>query len=99
MTEEISPVRTYVLVAGALIVLTLVTVGASYLPLGRWHPAFALIIAAAKALLVVLFFMNVRHSGPLTKIAIIVALFWFGILLVGTLNDYLTRTWLSGAVH
>ena len=99
MTEELTPVRTYVMVAFALVVLTLATIGASYLPLGPWHSAVALAIAAAKALLVVLFFMNVRRSGPVTKIVIIVALFWFGILVMGTLDDYLTRSWLSLPVH
>ena len=59
----------------------------------------ALAFATAKALLVVLYFMNARRSGPMTRIVIIVALFWFGILIVGTLNDYLTRTWLSVPGH
>lgn len=95
MTEEITPVRTYVLVAIALVLLTLGTIGASYLPLGALHAPVALAFATAKALLVVLFFMNVRHSGPVMKIVIIVALFWLGLLILGTMNDYLTRTWLG----
>lgn len=99
MTEELTPVRTYVLVALLLVLLTLGTIGASYIPLGPFHGAVALAFAAAKAALVVLFFMNVRHSGPITKIVIIVALFWFGILLAGVLNDYLTRTWLGVPGH
>jgi cytochrome c oxidase subunit IV len=99
MTEEITPVRTYVLVALGLIVLTLGTIAASYLPLGRLHAPIALVFAVAKALLVVLFFMNVRRSGPVTKIVIIVALFWLGILIFGTLDDYLTRSWLSVPGH
>jgi cytochrome c oxidase subunit IV len=99
MTEEITPVRTYVFVAIGLILLTLGTIGASYLPLGPLHGAVAIAFAVAKALLVVMFFMNVRHSGPMMKIVIIVALFWFGILIVGTLDDYLTRTWLSVPGH
>jgi cytochrome c oxidase subunit IV len=99
MTEEMTPVRTYLAVAFGLILLTLGTIGASYLPLGPLHAAIALVFAAAKALLVVLFFMNVRHSGPVMKIVIIVALFWFGILIVGTMDDYLTRTWLGVPGH
>ncbi len=99
MHEEITPIRTYVFVAILLALLTLGTIGASFIPLGPWHGAVALAFAAAKAALVVLFFMNVRHSGPITKIVIIVALFWFGILIVGVLDDYLTRTWLSVPGH
>ncbi len=52
-----------------------------------------------KALLVAFYFMNVRHSSGLMKIVIIVALFWLGILIAGTLDDYLTRTWLSVPGH
>jgi cytochrome c oxidase subunit IV len=100
MTEEITPVRTYVLVAFGLIVLTLGTIATSYLPLNStMHTIAALAFAAAKALLVVMFFMNVRHGGPVMKIVIIVAVFWFGILVMGVLDDYLTRTWLGVPGH
>jgi cytochrome c oxidase subunit 4 len=99
MTEEITPVRTYVLVAFALVLLTLGTIGASYLPLGPFHAIVALAFAVVKASLIVYFFMNIRHSGPMMKIVVIVALFWFGILMAGTLNDYLTRTWLGMPGH
>ncbi len=99
MTEELTPVRTYVFVAIALVLLTLGTIGASYLPLGPFHAIVALAFAIAKASLIVFFFMNVRHSGPMMKIVIIVALFWFGILMMGTLDDYLTRTWLGVPGH
>lgn len=99
MHEEVTPIRTYAMVAAALVVLTFATIGASYLPIGRWHGLVALAFATLKALLVLMFFMNVRHSGPLMKIVIIVALFWFGVLVVGTMNDYLTRTWLQVAGH
>jgi cytochrome c oxidase subunit IV len=99
MTEEVTPVRTYLFVAAGLVVLTLATIGSSFLPLGRFHMPVALTFATLKALLVVMYFMNVRHSGPLMKIVIIVALFWLGILIAGTLDDYLTRTWLSVPGH
>lgn len=99
MTEHVTPVRTYLLVAIALVVLTAMTIAASFMPLGPLHAPVALALATAKALLVVLYFMNVRRSGPITRIVIIVALFWFGILIVGVLDDYLTRTWLSVPGH
>ncbi len=99
MTEEITPVRTYVFVTFGLVLLTLATIGASYLPLGSFHAIVALAFAIAKASLIVWFFMNIRHSGPMMKIVIIVAIFWFGILMAGTLDDYLTRTWLGVPGH
>ena len=79
--------------------LTFATVGVSYLPLGRLHAPIALGFATLKALLVALYFMHVRRSGALTKIVIIVALFWLGILIVGVMDDFLTRTWLSTPGH
>ncbi len=99
MVERITSTRTYLIVALALVALTLGTIGASYLDLGRWHPVVALAFAATKATLVVLFFMHARYSGPLTRVVIVVALVWFGILLLGTVDDYVTRTWLALPGH
>ena len=44
------------------------TVGAAYLPLGPLHFPVAMAIAAAKAVLIVLFFMHVLHSHRLTLV-------------------------------
>ncbi len=99
MVEPITDTKTYVLVAVALVILTLGTIGASFLNLGHWHAPVALAFAVVKATLVVLFFMHARYSGPLPKVAIIVALVWLGILIVGTVDDYVTRTWLGVAGH
>lgn len=97
---HVTPVGTYIKVAAGLAVLTAATIGVSFVPMGGpWHSIFALLFATVKALLVVLYFMDVRRSSPLTKIVIIVALFWFGILIAGTLDDYLTRAWLSVPGH
>jgi cytochrome c oxidase subunit 4 len=96
---HITPVKTYVIVAAALVALTLTTIGVSYLPLGPWHVIVSLAIATIKATLVVIFFMHARYSGPLTRIVIIVALVWFGIMILGTVDDYVTRTWLSVPGH
>ncbi len=95
MDEPITSVRTYMLSAVALLLLLALTVGLSYAPIGRWHVVAALAIAAAKAILIVLFFMHGRFSTGVIRIAIVGGLLWFGILFVGTLNDYLTRAWLG----
>ncbi len=99
MVEPVTPVRTYVLVAIALLVLTASTIGVSFIPLGPFHLAAALVFAIAKAVLVVMFFMHARYSHPVARLVIIVALLWLGILLVGTLDDYLTRAWLGVPGH
>lgn len=85
--------RTYYLVFAALLALTVLTVGLSFLELGTWHAVSGLGIATAKAALVILFFMHVVHSSRLTWLVILGALLWLGILMTLTLADYLSRGW------
>ena len=66
MSERILSPTVYYLVFAALIGLTAVTVGVSFLDLGPWHTAAGLAIAVCKALLVAMFFMHVLQSGRLT---------------------------------
>ncbi len=92
MTHRTIAPRTYVLIGVLLILLTGLTVGLSFLPVPpSYHLIFGLAIAGLKASLVVLFFMHALISSRVTWIVIVVAVFWFGILLVLTLTDYLTR--------
>jgi cytochrome c oxidase subunit IV len=96
MTTEHEPAitpGTYYAVFGALVVLTFVTVGASFLDLGRWHIAVGLVIGASKAILVLLFFMHLLHAGRLLWLVLGGGILWLGILLGLTLNDYFTRHW------
>jgi cytochrome c oxidase subunit IV len=95
MAEHVVAPRTYYLVFAALLVLTLLTVGASYLELGPLHTVVALLIAAGKALLVVLFFMHVLYSPRLVWVVIGGSLFWLAIMIALTLSDYWTRPWLA----
>src|SRR5438874_635178 len=96
MAQHVVSRRTYFLVFAALLVLTATTMAVSALELGRWHLVAGLLIATAKALLVVLFFMHVLHSPRLVWLAIGMAVFCLGILLSQTFADYLSRGWLSG---
>jgi cytochrome c oxidase subunit 4 len=92
VAERTISTRTYVVVCGLLILLTILTVGVSFIPItGTWHIVIGLTIAVCKALLVILFFMHVLISSRLTWIVIIVTCFWLGILLVLTLTDYFSR--------
>jgi cytochrome c oxidase subunit 4 len=91
MAEHVPAAKRYYAVFVALIVLTLLTVGISFLELGEWHTAAGLIIAILKAGLVALFFMHLLYSKNLTWIVVGGALFWLGIMLALTLADYLTR--------
>ena len=93
-TPLITP-RTYIVVFIALIALTLVTVGLSFLDLGPWHLVAGMGIGLVKAVLVILFFMHVLHSDRLTRLVIAAGFFWLALLIGGTIADYLTRPWLS----
>jgi len=86
---------TYFIVFAGLLGLTFLTVVASYANLGTWHTPAALLIAAVKAVLVLLFFMHLLHSPRLTWLTLGGALLTFGIMMWYTLSDYLTRDWLS----
>ena len=85
------PVRTNIAVFIALLVLLFATVGAAYLPLGDWHFPVAMTIAAAKAVLIVLFFMHVLYSHRLTMVVSVASFLWLAIMIALTLSDYLTR--------
>ncbi len=94
MTDRSSPI-TYLLVGGALLLLTLLTYAAALVDIGVWHTAVALGIAAVKAALIGLFFMHARYSTGITRVVIAGGLVWLGILMVGTLDDVITRGWLG----
>ena len=67
MTHDVArQVKKYLAVFGALLVLTLVTVGVSYLQLPQAETvAVALVIATAKASLVAMFFMHLKGERPM----------------------------------
>ena len=95
MSERVVPQSSYYAVFGALIALTLLTLGVGFLELGVWHTAAGLAIATCKALLVILFFMHVLYSKRLTWVVIAAAVLWLAIVMVLTMADYLTRHWLA----
>jgi len=96
MSQSAHPtVKTFVAVWATLLVLTAVTVFVATLNLGPFNPIVALGIATVKALLVLLFFMELRYSTALTKVVVIAAVFFLMLLLGLTLSDYLTRGWSS----
>lgn len=83
--------KTYYLVFAALMVLTFLTWFVATLDLGWANDVVALTIAVTKALLVLIFFMHLRHSTRVTVLTAISGFFFLAILVGLTLNDYLTR--------
>jgi cytochrome c oxidase subunit IV len=83
--------RTYLLVWGALILLTLLTVWSSSLELGAWHTPLGLVIAAVKGTLIVLIFMHALEGGRLVWIMIAMVMLFLAILFGFIFCDYATR--------
>lgn len=90
-THHIASVRLYVTIFVALFVLTLLTVGVTYVDLGQFNLFVALAIAVFKASLVILYFMHVRWSPKLVQVTVFTSLLFVGILAAFTFADYLTR--------
>ncbi len=96
-TQHVVSRKVYFLIFGALIVLTLTTVRVATVDLGPMNIVVALLIAAVKATLVVLFFMHLRYSKPLTALVVFAAVMWLAILITLTLTDFISRPWIPGS--
>jgi cytochrome c oxidase subunit 4 len=94
MTHARSEVRAYAIIFVVLLLLLGLTVEAARHDLGRWNFIVAVAIAAVKALLIVLYFMHVRHSPPLTRLVVAAGVVWLAIMFALTFADYSTRGWL-----
>jgi len=81
----------YVRVLAALMVLTAVTVIVAFIDMGPLNDIIAMGIATTKATLVLLYFMHLRYSNALTRLAIASGVGFFAILVFLTMSDVLTR--------
>jgi cytochrome c oxidase subunit 4 len=85
--------KIYAAVFAALIFLTVVTVGASYINFGTGmaNVIIAMLIASMKASLVALFFMHLRWDRPMSAIIFCTSLFFLGLFLIGCYTDDISR--------
>ncbi len=95
--HHVIAVKTYLMIYFALMILLALTVGAYFLDAGshQINLVVAMTIAVVKAVLIVLFFMHVYYSAPLTWITAVGSLLWLGLLLMFLLADYFSRGWLD----
>lgn len=84
-----------VLVWLALLALLAATIGASFLPLGPLLPLVSYGIAAAKAGLVLWFFMEMRSEGGLARLAAVAGFAWLAFLMIMLVADFATRGWMG----
>jgi cytochrome c oxidase subunit 4 len=87
-----SHVKTYYMVFGALMVLTTITVGVSYLHLATpMAITVALIVAAIKGSLVAMFFMHLLHERKVIYWALMLTVVFFVFLMFVPLFTNLDR--------
>ncbi len=90
-THHIVPYKTYLLVLGALIGLTLISVAVTQIELTRWGAAVALLLAGIKSFLVLIIFMHLKFDRPVYRLmaGLIIAL--VVVVIIVTMLDYLFR--------
>lgn len=92
-THHITPFSTYMKVAGALFILTFLTIGAHSIreQLGVLAPFIAFGIAAIKAALVMLWFMHLKYDTWINRIAFASSFFFLLLLFAICAMDIGTR--------
>lgn len=92
--HHVVPVRIYITIFLSLMVMTALTVFASFKDFGPGNTIIAISIAVIKATLVILYFMHVRYNDNIVRIAVFAGFLWLGVMIVLTLSDYIARGWL-----
>ena len=89
--EHVVPLKYYLGVAGALYLLTVLTVAVSFVHLGPFNTIVAMLIAGVKASLVALIFMHLFWDNKLLLFIFLTSLVFLAIFIGLTLADTLRR--------
>jgi cytochrome c oxidase subunit 4 len=89
--HHVVPYRLYVYVWAALMMFTVITVSVAYLDMKHVTVLTAMIIASAKAMLVILYFMHIRFEKPLFAGLLLTAFGTYAIFIGLTFVDYMYR--------
>ncbi len=84
---HVVPVSTFTKILIALLCLTVLTVAAAQVDLGKWNIVGALIIASMKASLVILVFMHGKYENKILWIYILLPFVLLAILIGGVFTD------------
>jgi len=93
MKKEIPPRNVFIGIWCLLIVSLFVMFGLAHIDLGSAGTAIILALAACQMLLVLAFFMRLRHGAKVVRVAAATGYFWLWILFMLVFADYLTRQW------
>jgi len=83
----------------ALIALALASCALAYVPLGGFNMAVSLAIAAAKILLVGVFFMHLRRPDPLMRLSGAAWMLWASFLIAVVFADQAMRAPIDQPAH
>ncbi len=92
--HHIMPLKIYLGVFLALMVLTILTVWVAFYDLGFLNVFVAVTIACVKAYIVLLYFMHLRYNARILWLTAAAGFIWFVLLTAFTVSDVLTRGWL-----
>lgn len=90
--HHVLPLKVYFAVFGALLVLTVVTVGVSLLGLPEPYAIIvAMLVAIVKAMLVILYFMHLKYDDRFYSVIFGISVLFIGLFFVLTLVDMGSR--------
>lgn len=84
---HVVPEKTFLNILIALLVLTVITVAAAQVDLGKWNIVGALVIASVKATLVILVFMHGMYENRILWLYILVPFILLVIMIGGIFTD------------
>ncbi len=90
-THHILPLKVYLGVGAALIVLTAITVAVSQFNFGPYNLLVAMLVAAAKATLVALFFMHLKYDNKFYMTIFVASVVFLAVFIILTMFDTLRR--------
>jgi cytochrome c oxidase subunit IV len=90
-SHHVVPDRVFAMVFGALLVLTVLTVGISRFDFGGLNLLIAMAVAAVKAALVMTFFMHLKYDTATNNIVFLSSFLFLALLFLFTLSDVATR--------
>lgn len=88
---HVVPESTFLKILGALLFLTVVTVLAAKVDMGKWNIVGALVIASIKATLVILVFMHGKYENKILWTYIVIPFVLLVIMIGGVFSDDTTR--------
>lgn len=91
MSSKAISLRSFAWTWLALLALAALSFGLSYLTLGAWEMPLAMIIAAAKAVVVALVFMELLEAHFVARVVVAIIALWLTLLISFMVLDVLTR--------